>query len=98
MRTASLRARAGSAISDLQVRGWSGPLAGARREPASGGGEGVLLVVVADELTMRREQRHLRPFGKQPLARVEDVGHLAGVPGDGGDADLRAAVQVLVAH
>src|SRR3712207_325774 len=104
MRTASLRARAGSAIADLLRVGTSvrtsvgGPLAGARRERASGGGRGgPLSILVAEELAVRREQRHLRAFGQQPLAGVEDVGHLLGVPRDGGDTDLRTAVQVLVA-
>ena len=46
---------------------------------------------------MRRQQRHLRPLGQQPLAGVEDVGDLPHVPRDRGDADLAAAVQVGVA-
>src|SRR3712207_4712822 len=97
MRTASLRARAGSAIGppgagrpgqgqDAVVRdaGWPlpratavGPLAGTRGELASRRGEGVLLLIgVAEQLPVRREQRHLRPLGQQPLAGVKDVGHL----------------------
>src|SRR5215218_940134 len=97
MRTASLRARAGSAITDLLLRGWNGPLAGARREPASGGARGgPSSIAGAEQLPVRRQQGHLRPLGQQPLARVEDVGDLTGVPRHGGDPDLHAAVQVEV--
>src|SRR5215218_10042602 len=99
MRTANLRARAGSAMGTSEVRGWSGALVGARGERASRGGRGVLsrLVAVAEQLPVCRQQRHLRPVGQQPLAGVEDVGDLTGVPRDGGDPDLHTPVQVEVA-
>src|SRR3712207_9323541 len=82
MRTASLRARAGSATADLRGLGASGtpvdtggPLAGAHPEPARGGGRGgPSSIGVAEQLPVRREQRHLGPLGQQPLAGVEDVG------------------------
>src|SRR5687767_3366155 len=104
MRTASLRARAGSAIADLLNQGVvgdagadiGGPLQGPAASVRVVGGRGSL-IGVAEELTMRREQRHLRPPGQQPLAGIEDVGDLPGVPGDGGDPDPRTSVQVLVA-
>ena len=52
---------------------------------------------MTEQLSVRRQQRHLRSLGQQPLAGVEDVGHLPGVPGDGGDADLHRRAQVGVA-
>src|SRR5690348_14890320 len=76
IRTASLRARAGSAMRTSWIRA-SGDAGGCSWAPASE-------VVVGDELPVRRQQRHLRPFGQQPLAGVEDVGHLTHLPGDGG--------------
>jgi hypothetical protein len=68
-----------------------GPTVSVRRV----GGRGAFSIGVAEQLPMCRQQRHLRPLGQQPLAGVEDVGHLTGIPGDGGDTDLRSAVQVL---
>src|SRR3712207_1911913 len=74
MRTASLRARAGSAITDLLFVGWpprTGPSRARERRGARWS-----LIGVGEELTMRRQQRHLRPLGQQPLAGIQDVGHL----------------------
>src|SRR3954463_10460270 len=91
MRTASFRARAGSAIgTSSKVEGAApsqGPAAGSVPGPTlslrrvgrtgyfhGGGRGGPSSIHVAEQLPVRREQRHLRSFGQQPLARIEDVG------------------------
>src|SRR5215218_7030543 len=82
MRTASLRARAGSAI-------------GPPGSVASGSDAGDS-ICVAEQLPVGRQKRHLGPVGQQQLARVEHVGDRTGVAGDAGDTDLCPAVQVGV--
>src|SRR6476469_1875699 len=85
MRTASLRARAGSAIGSSSVQ--PGTFLGGAGRPCRRGpsracerwGATGSLVGVADELPVGRQQRHLRSLGEQPLAGVEDVGHLTGL-------------------
>src|SRR3954454_13603881 len=74
MRTASLRARAGSAMDPPR----DGARRGARTDRGTAGAAPVgvrLAVLVGEQLPVRRQQRHLRPVSQQPLARVEDVGH-----------------------
>src|SRR4051794_27610776 len=103
MRTASRRARAGSAIGpprNGQETSWvgvEGPVAGPPRGLARGGGGTGSSIGVAEQLPVGRQQRPLGPLGQQPLAGVEDVGHLGGLTRHGGDPDLRTAVQVGVA-
>src|SRR5829696_1404175 len=87
MRTASRRARAWSAT-------------GTPRPFVRVSGPGTLrrLVGVPEQLPPNGQQLHLGVFRNQPLASVEQLAHVRGVGGDGGDADLRPAMQVGVAH